>query len=208
MELRERIINEAAAMFSEMGIKSVRMDDIAVSCGISKRTLYEIFSDREELIRQSMHYFMDKNDKYMQEKMATAKNAIDEFWVVLNEGENFRESSRKVVMDMIKFYPKIFEDFMKVHHKFLIENNRMRLERGIIQGLFLKKLDTAFIAQTLTSYLYGLHRDLNILSISARTYYNDPDPRSLQFATMLYFRGITTEKGRRYIDENILPGLE
>ena len=47
MEIKERVITEATRMFSEMGIKSVRMDDIAVACGISKRTLYENFADRK-----------------------------------------------------------------------------------------------------------------------------------------------------------------
>ena len=42
MDVRERVIIEATRLFSEMGIKSVRMDDIAEACGISKRTLYEI----------------------------------------------------------------------------------------------------------------------------------------------------------------------
>ena len=55
MEIKERVITEATRMFSEMGIKSVRMDDIAVACGISKRTLYENFADREDLVRQSIY---------------------------------------------------------------------------------------------------------------------------------------------------------
>ena len=51
-ELRERIIDTAVEAFSAHGIKSITMDDIATSLGISKRTLYEVFSDKETLLEE------------------------------------------------------------------------------------------------------------------------------------------------------------
>lgn len=203
MEIKERIINEASEMFSEMGLKSVRMEDIAVACGISKRTLYENFADRETLIRQSMDYYMRKNGEMMEEHLSRAENVIDEFLMLFKYGAEFREANKKVTMDMFKFYPGIFEDFMKSHHKELTEHNHLRLERGIEQGLFLEKLDMMFMSIILTNYLYGLHRNIEVLSFAAFGNNNRAED-SLQFAIMLFFRGITTDKGRKYIDSNIL----
>lgn len=51
-ELRERIIQTVVKAFSTHGIKSITMDDIAASLGISKRTLYEVFSDKKSLLEE------------------------------------------------------------------------------------------------------------------------------------------------------------
>ena len=82
MEIKERVRTEATRMFSEMGIKSVRMDDIAVACGISKRTLYENFADREDLVRQSIYYHLRRHEEEMLGQMKAASNVIDEFWIM------------------------------------------------------------------------------------------------------------------------------
>ena len=55
---------------------------------------------------------------------------------------------------------------------------------------------------------YGLHRDFSDVVISAHVDDNKPEPRPLQLAIMFFLRGITTEKGREYIDGNILKGIE
>lgn len=208
MELKERIINEATHMFAEMGIKSVRMDDIAVACGISKRTLYEAFTDREDLIRQSIYYHIEKHEQDMQEKISKAENVIEEFWIMFGHGSEFRASTKMVTIDLIKFYPQIFDEVMRNYHETLVKNNERRLQRGIEQGLFLKWVDTAFMSRNLTRYLYGLHQDFTDIMISSHISDNNTQPRPLQFAIMFFVRGITTEKGRRYIDENILKGIE
>lgn len=208
MELKERIINEATRMFADMGIKSVRMDDIAVACGISKRTLYETFAAREDLIRQSIYYHIEKHEQEMQAKIAEAENVIEEFWIMFGHGSEFRASTKMVTIDLIKFYPQIFDEVMRNYHEAIVKSNEIRLQRGIEQGLFLKRVDTAFMARSLTRYLYGLHQDFTDILISSHIINNNTEPRPLQFAIMFFVRGITTEKGRRYIDENILKGIE
>ena len=65
--LKEKAVRVASAFFTERGIRSVKMDDIAMELSISKRTLYELFSDKEELLlevvkshREEMKAFMTK----------------------------------------------------------------------------------------------------------------------------------------------------
>lgn len=208
MELKERIINEATAMFSEMGIKSVRMDDIAEACGISKRTLYEIFADREDLVRQSIYYHIEQHQQQMQKKMAEATNVIDEFWIMFGHGSEFRVSTKMVALDLLKYYPQIFDEILRNFHEAIVKSNEQRLQRGIEQGLFLEFVDTDFMARSLTRYLYGLHQDFSDILITSKVSNNNPESRPLHFAIMFFLRGITTEKGRRYIDDNIFKGIE
>lgn len=208
MEIKERVITEATRMFSEMGIKSVRMDDIAVACGISKRTLYENFADREDLVRQSIYYHLRRHEEEMLGQMKAASNVIDEFWIMFGHSSEFRASTKLVVLDLIKYYPQIFDEVMRNHYETIVRNNEQRLRKGIEQGLFLRCIDTELMARSLTRYLYGLHRDFSDVVISAHVDDNKPEPRPLQLAIMFFLRGITTEKGREYIDGNILKGIE
>lgn len=208
MDVKERIITEATRMFSEMGIKSVRMDDIAVACGISKRTLYEHFADREDLIRKSIYYHIGKHEQRMEEQLKEAANVIEEFWIMFGHGSEFRAATKLVVLDLIKFYPQIFDEVMRNHHETIVRNNEQRLRKGIEQGLFLRCIDTELMARSLTRYLYGLHQDFSDIVISAHVNDNKPESRPLQFAIMFFLRGITTDEGRRYIDGNILKETE
>ena len=64
--LRNKILNTAMTLFKQRGIKAVRMDDIATEMGISKRTLYEIYSNKEDLLYECV-----KNDgKTMTERLS------------------------------------------------------------------------------------------------------------------------------------------
>ena len=208
MEVRERVIIEATRLFSEMGIKSVRMDDIAEACGISKRTLYEHFADREDLVRQSICYHIRRHEQQMLEQMKEAANVIDEFWILFGHGSEFKSSTRMVTLDLLKFYPKIFDEVMRNQYEAFVRGNEVRLRRGIEQGLVLKRIDVTFVARSLTRYLYGLHQDFSDIVISSRVDGNKSEPRPLQLAIMYFVRGITTDEGRRYIDGNILKGIE
>ena len=63
------IIEQAAKMFAEQGIKSIRMDDIAKTLGVSKRTLYEMFEDKEELLYLSIRYMQQQRMAKVEAKL-------------------------------------------------------------------------------------------------------------------------------------------
>lgn len=76
-ELRERIIETAVEAFTIHGIKSITMDDIANSLGISKRTLYEVFSDKETLLEECILRGQKEADEFVKEVLATAENVLE-----------------------------------------------------------------------------------------------------------------------------------
>ena len=203
MELKERIIKEATRMFVESGIKSVRMDDVATACGISKRTLYEIFEDREDFIRQSLCHNLEQQKNVLDTRLEHAANVLDEFKIIFDYGPELRKSIRNIAADLMKFYPEIFDEIMRSHHETVVSDTEQRLRRGIEQGLFLRSIDTEFVARSLMSYLFGLHQDMKSLATSNRLSDSNSE-LMLQSAIMYFLRGLTTEKGCRYMDENIL----
>ena len=95
-ELRERIVQTAVESFSTHGIKSITMDDIAASLGISKRTLYEIFSDKESLLEECILNEQQNTDALIKNILDTSSNVLEVIlrcyqWTI----EKFHATNRK-----------------------------------------------------------------------------------------------------------------
>ena len=76
-ELRERIVGAATLAFTKSGVRNVRMDDIAVSLSISKRTLYELFRDKEQLLLEVMKCYWQEMSNYMAEVISRTENVLE-----------------------------------------------------------------------------------------------------------------------------------
>ena len=83
MDQKERIIEQAMHMFVSQGIKSVRMDDIAQQLGVSKRTLYELFGDKEGLLYLAMDRYFEKKRIERAAVCAHARNVLEAMFMVL-----------------------------------------------------------------------------------------------------------------------------
>lgn len=77
LELRERILETARGSFSTHGIKSITMDDIAASLGISKRTLYEVFPDKETLLEECIQKGREEAEVFLKEVLANSANVLE-----------------------------------------------------------------------------------------------------------------------------------
>lgn len=134
-ELRRRITVTALEAFKERGIKAVRMDDIAKRLNISKRTLYEIFEDKKELIYECITCKHMQEIKRQKELNRQAGNVLERVFMEMAYSiETFNQTSPEFYRDLQK-YPRFIE--LKNEQ---IEKNRSEavkfLERGKAQGLF------------------------------------------------------------------------
>ena len=77
MTQQEKVVAHVSQMIMTLGVKSVRMDDVAASLGMSKRTLYEMFGDKEELLYQSMIYLMQQHRRCMSQSVADCENILE-----------------------------------------------------------------------------------------------------------------------------------
>ena len=109
VELRERIITAATEAFTSKGIKSITMDDIAAALGISKRTLYEVFSDKESLLKECILKAQADRDKYLQKVFEQSHNVLEVILAVFQKSiEMFHQTNKRFFED-IKKYPKVYE---------------------------------------------------------------------------------------------------
>ncbi len=200
MELRDRIIEKAGALFIQYGIKNSSMDEIATSLGISKRTIYEIFRDKEDLLISFLIKTRNERDAHFSPLLGGDYNVIEVFIRIIEAQQNLPLANVKFFEDLQKYYPvaaKLIKEDVARSNLFLCDF----LRKGIAQGYIRSDLNvevTAFLVED------GTHTYI-------RASYLEKPPFSFKelFFTMMinFIRGISTEKGIRIID-NYLFNLD
>ena len=104
---KDVIAERAMEMFTKQGIKAVRMDDIARSVGVSKRTLYEIFGDKEELVFQSLKLHFGKVVTRHRETIRTSDNILEGLFLVIQDVVAESETNWRVRNSLKRFYPAV-----------------------------------------------------------------------------------------------------
>ncbi len=202
--MRDRIITEAFELFLKYGVRSVTMDQISGRLGISKRTLYEIFSDKNELIREGLEYFSNIKRKEAKELAEKSDNVIETIYQLARKGEEMKQ----------QINPLFFEDIRKYHpdvHALLSRESRYRdyslshrlLKKGVEGGIFKQGLDTELVNNF-------FHEVMNIVmneEVFPKDRYSHED--IFRNIIMPYLVGVSTEKGqkqiRKYFEKEIKP---
>lgn len=191
MDTKSYVIEEASKLFYENGIKSVRMDDIAVHCGMSKRTIYELFESREKLLEACTDMMMEKLNTLFDDILSKAQNVLEEFWLVFSASFDKPKVGR-LLRELEKLYPELSKRMNERHYHNTLSQNHKKLQIGVEEGLILPQLDLDFFAVTFTNYVFGLPE--------AEKYV----PTDVKTAIIIYMRGMCTEKGREFIDKQLL----
>ena len=137
MEPKERILIKAEELFMQYGIRSVSMDDIANNLGMSKKTLYQYFADKDELVDAVVdgHIKMIQTDCLGCRK--DASDAIHEIFIMMERiMEEFSNMNPMLLYDMEKFHFKAYQRFRDHKDKFLLHIIRENIEWGIKDELY------------------------------------------------------------------------
>lgn len=195
--MKERIVEHTTRMFTRDGVKSVRMDDIAAEMGISKRTIYEVFGDKETLITECFYHFHYKVKAANDELTRGTDNIISEYLVVLDVWDRQIEDIGRICDDMRRFYPHIYESFMREHAHMATEELRRKLQLGIEQGYLIPTLDVDKTLIIFVHTMYGAIKTQGILMS------NITQREVFKFFTTHFIRGIATQKGIELIDKKL-----
>ena len=135
-QLKQRILEYAYPAFATRGIRAVKMDDIADELQISKRTLYEIYANKEELLFEGLKAHQKEYDRKVKEYASSSdRNVMEIVLYVLNyHMKELGDTSAKFIADLYR-YPAISEYFMKNKEEHR-ENFRKFLKRGVEEGYF------------------------------------------------------------------------
>ena len=189
MEVKERIIKKATEMFFRYGVKSVTMDDISRELGISKKTLYLHFADKDELVYQMFSCEMENDECQWNDLQVAYPNVIER---LLKENElmrdSFKDMNPSVLHDIKRFHPRTWASFEQHKKGFLLEQAKLTLQEGIKEEYFRADIEIDILAV--------LRIEQIELGFSTHLFPANTSILDIQLIFMDHFiRGILTKKG-------------
>jgi len=189
--LKVRIMETAMSLFKQHGIKSVKMDDIATELGISKRTLYETYNNKEELLFEGVRHAADVQHKQLSAYAEKAGNEMDIVAFFL----------RMRLKDLGTINPLFFSEMHKYSKiiAFLQQQNEIRrtssiqfMKRGIKNGYFRADLNYDIVSR--------LGEAATDFAMKTKMYQRYPLKEIFRTFTVIYLRGCCTDKGLTYLE--------
>lgn len=160
--MRETIVKKASALFIQRGFKSVTMDDLAEVLGISKKTLYTHFDNKEQLVRESSLFVFDTVCKEIETIKNKAAHPIEELYTVKSAVlKYYQNEDSSPIYQLQKYYPEIYSELKDQEYDRLAVMVQSSLKLGVNTGLFRPNIDTDFVSRLYLNGMRGI-RDIGI----------------------------------------------
>ncbi|MCQ2267126.1 MAG: TetR/AcrR family transcriptional regulator [Bacteroidaceae bacterium] len=191
-DTRQQVIQVAQRAFRKQGVRQFTMDNLAAELGMSKRTLYQLFADKEDLL---LACIMSKeaclHERHLQQRRDT-DNVLDfilrDFAFRLEDAQN---DSLAFIAD-IKRYPRVVEH-LKAHSESHVQRAVEFLQKGVEQGVFRADVDY-------TIFYNFASRQLSMMS--EQPYFRSLPLRDIFLnVTVVFLRGCCTDRGNQLINE-------
>ena len=189
--LRTKILTAAMKGFHQRGIRALKMDDVAAELGISKRTLYEIFDKKEDLLFEAMkHYHCERSEK-VQMKVMRCRNVMEIILEIYRtKVEEFQQTNPSFYADLEK-YPQVME-FLEGENEKNRENFLRFMDRGIQEGFFRSDVNYELATRLFNALGNYVMQNKVYLQYSMEDIF-----KNLIFVTL---RGMCTERGVKTLD--------
>ena len=196
MDVKERILLKAADLFLRYGIRSITMDEIATQLGISKKTIYQFFTDKDDMVSAVIDAEIHKNEVECVEFRQHAADAVHQIFLAQESVEEMlKYTNPLMVYDLEKHHLRAFRRLKEFKYQFLHQVLTDNLQWGIEQGI----------------YRPDLHIDIVVKArIEAAFLVFNPDvfPHSrykvVEVAyelAILFLNGVVTDKGKTLIEQ-------
>jgi TetR/AcrR family transcriptional regulator, cholesterol catabolism regulator len=194
MEPKDRILQKAHELFYRYGVRSVSVDDIVAPLGMSKKTLYQYYVDKEELVGAVFLTVMEQNRTNCLQDVMVADDAIHEIFLAFDRvQEMFATMNPSILFELEKYHPRVFNQFKKFKNEFLYNIIKANLERGIAEGFYRPEIDVDVLTR------FRLHSIM--LAFNAEVYFADPTKMVHIEQQLLehFLYGVATAKGIKQI---------
>lgn len=193
-ELRDRIIVRATEAFTSHGIKSITMDDIATSLGISKRTLYEVFEDKETLLREVLLKNQADKNEFLENLLAKSTNVLEVILICFQKSIELFHKTNKRFFEDLKKYPSVY-NMMKNNRDKDSESTVAFFKTGVEQGIFRDDVNFAIV-----NLLVREQFDVLLNTEICNEY---PFLEVYESIMFTFIRGISTKEGAKVLEEFI-----
>ena len=201
MDLREKILRTSMDLMMRIGPQSVTMDMVARDCGISKRTLYETFPNKHNLISDVIKYNQQQSNAKFTEIFEQASNSFEALMGVYTVAREFiRKTSPVFIADIKRLYPEAFEQYKAQEIDHILSLAKI-IKRAKDEGLALPGVKCKIAAFIFTNNMKSIHnmQDFPFPEYTAAEVFDG--------AFLNFMRGIATTKGQEIIENYVVNTL-
>lgn len=196
MNVKENIITQSLTLFLKNGVKSMNMDEISTRLGISKKTLYVHFENKQDLVHHCFQKHYNSVAQMINDSASNFQHAIDELFAI---DENcslvMKQTNPFLLGELKRYYPSTFKLIEELKENILFSIMQGNLNRGIQQKLYRSNINVDIIAKLMISRIDTLIND----DLFPLTRY---DFRKLLTENRIYhIRGVATSKGINYLEK-------
>ncbi|MDX2362023.1 MAG: TetR/AcrR family transcriptional regulator [Crocinitomicaceae bacterium] len=197
-EKKLEILERASHVYMKYGIKSVTMDDLARELGISKKTIYKYFEDKNDLVSTIIELKTEMDKAICMNYQQYAENAVDDLVNLIRlVVEHFNNVNPTVFYDLKKYHADAWEIMEKHKWSFVQSMIADNIRRGIEEGLYREGINAEIISK-----LYVSATD----SIMDGGIFPWPEFKFQQvFSELIFFQlhGMVNDEGRKILNKII-----
>ena len=191
------ILDHVSRLYHRYGIKSITMDDVAKNLGISKKTLYEYFRDKKDLVSQVLELEINQRCLIFKTLEHRKLNAIEELFEIYSLIKSqIHEYNPSMDYDIRKYYPELYSHISSVRRKMMFENSHKNMIKGRKEGLYRKNLNVELISKLHLFRIENLYNSDLFTSEDLNSF------DTFHELFVYHLQGIMSEKGRAFFEKN------
>lgn len=197
MEVRQKVITRASELFPVIGIRNVTMDGLAADLGVSKRTLYELFGNKDTLVLETFKQMLSQENEELLNIIKQSEHVVVALFRIMKRKREKRQGVSPLFIEDIGKYIERIQEMFYTEKSALLQYSAsyVLLQQGIIQGVFRREINIALVDNF-------IHEMMNVIHISPRIRSLKPNDNDLLVNIFIpYFRGICTDEGLRLMDQ-------
>lgn len=146
--MQDRIVNKARDLMFQTGVKHVTMDELASQLGISKKTIYTYYKDKDSLVTAVVEKELANHTLICDQSMIAADNAVHEIFLLMAVIQQmFNRMNPLAMFEIEKYYPLAFEKIKNHKDDYIYSMISMNLDKGIKEGLYRKEIDINILSK-------------------------------------------------------------
>jgi len=194
----KNILLKVSDLYTRYGIKSITMDDVANDLGISKKTLYQFVTDKDDLVGKFIDMEIELKQEEINRCFNVRYNAIEElFEISVFMKKMMRDQNPATEHDLKKYYPHHYQKIVKTRRERMYHYLLMNLIKGKEEGLYRKNMDEKIIAKLYLARSENIHFS-ELFSVEEFT----SDKLFLELV-IYHIRGIATDEGLIVLEKKL-----
>jgi TetR/AcrR family transcriptional regulator, cholesterol catabolism regulator len=192
------ILEKVSLLYQKYGIKSVTMDDVARELGVSKKTLYQNFSDKDDLVKKVIQLYISQQNVQFREITSLKLNAVDTLFAISRHVSQFLGGlNPSLTYDIKKYYPDAWNMLMEHKREHIFNNVISNIRQGIKEGYYRTDLNSEIVARLYVSRIEA-SMDQEMFPGSEFS-----PPMILKEIFSYHIRGIASKKGIEYLEHKL-----